>query len=308
MPAVASVGLLLMGAGCSSAGKTTSAAATAGAATTAPTSNPEWKSITYRGVSMSVPGSWPVVDGEHYPGCSFPPDPTVYLGPTYSAPSCAARGPGLAPRQDGVWAQPAPDQPQPDSATTMAVGGQTAYIYPSSPNSPTTSVWFHGLDIQVGLGRDPVWSERILASLSWTPSRPDSPVEGACPTGTRSMAMPAPQTASTSIPLEAGNSVLSPPAPGQHPEAPAAEIWQAYLRLNQPSAPGATAQLLYGLYSAKTPATMNPDGTVTPQYQQVPVWVVYVTPARTPLGDCGPTIIAPFNAANGQSLDLTIEG
>ena len=81
--------------------------------------------VSYHGVHLSVPATWPVVDGNHTSSCGgpFPSTPTAFVGPQDNPPtSCAYAPPG--PPRDGVGIQPdnPPDNPPPGTTSETPSG------------------------------------------------------------------------------------------------------------------------------------------------------------------------------------------
>lgn len=154
-----------------------------------------FKQVSYHGVHLRVPTSWPVIDAMHAPWCGgpFPLTPTVYIGSHGNlAPSCPAilpRGPG----HDGAWLQLG--QPPADARSVVLAGGTV--VREERITGPwrdrLVQLWYHGVQIEIGIGPNRETSEEILRSVGYTPGRPDTKAAGVCPRRSGPASMPAPR-------------------------------------------------------------------------------------------------------------------
>jgi hypothetical protein len=62
--------------------------------------------------------------------------------------------------------------------------------------------------------------------------------------------------------------------------------------------------MYFGSYSAQSPATINPDNSATPLYQNVPTWLIQGDSLKTAYGSCSMVVAAPYNANTGQGMSL----
>lgn len=306
--AAASVALV----GCGSAARLSRPAAT-------PSSAPRpasevTRTVWYRGVGLSVPAGWPVIDGAHFRlGCSSAFEgqaDRVFLGPTYQGgPSCPAQGPNWTPPPaDGVWMQAEAAPPAGETPTTLP-GGQVLELATAASRS-AVSLWFHGVSVEIGTGADPGLGTRILDSITYRPDATDTPVLGRCPPPDPTPPpMPAPDRVTAALALPGHDAQLLPEPPGVRPTVGPASVWA---NLFHDFRGGFAGPLRWGIhfgsYSASTPATMNPDGSTTPQYQGVPTWLIEGTGVGTAFGPCGITVVAPYNAVTGQPMGLETIG
>lgn len=214
-----------------------------------------FKLVSYHGVHLRVPTSWPVIDAMHAPWCGgpFPVTPTVYIGSHGNlAPSCPAvlpRGPG----HDGAWLQLG--QPPADARPVVLAGGTV--VREERITGPwrdrLVQLWYHGVQIEIGIGPNRETSEEILRSVGYTPGRPDTKAAGVCPRRTGPASMPAPQRLRRRLTAEFGDITMTPPLPGDHPVMPAAQAW----RDSGAKSAFERYRLLLVRYSSKYPAAPN---------------------------------------------------
>ena len=127
------------------------------------------KIVTYRGVSASVPASWPVIDLTGRPGCVRYDVHAVYLGePTES--TCPSRVVGhVETLQLTTDAQATGRGPVPGSANTTGVhiSGGTATVpdlQVHNSSSPLVAI--------VSTGTDHALASRVASSVRWSSSAP----------------------------------------------------------------------------------------------------------------------------------------
>ncbi len=260
--------------------------------------------VTLNGVQLSVPAAWPVLGGNNTPLCggNWPANPTVYLGVQPEASiSCPAQPNRPAPRQfNGAWLHP----------QTAATPGLSAYKLPSgqevqeaTPYSagPGTSLLFHGVWLFIGQATSTTQAQSILSSLAYHPNQPDTSASMTCATNPAYNQMPTPQSLTHQMVIQDGNITLDPPHPGDQASVPASVAW------NDPQGsleklPTDTYQLFLARYSAKFPATVQPNGSTIPDEQSVLAWVLYATPLTSTNSTCGSPAVSAYDAHTGQRL------
>ncbi|MDE3206270.1 MAG: hypothetical protein KGQ66_18840 [Acidobacteriota bacterium] len=260
--------------------------------------------VGLNGIQVAVPAAWPVLGGNNTPICdgSWPANPTVYLGVQPEASiSCAAQPNTPAPRQfNGVWLQP----------QTAATPGLSAYQLPSgqevqetTPYSagPGTNLLFHGVWVFVGQATSAAQAQSILASLAYHPNKPDTSASLSCATNPAYNQMPAPQRLTHQMIIEYGNITLDPPHPGDRASVPASIAWNGP-QGSLEDLPTNTYQLFLARYSAKFPATVQPNGSTVPEEQSVLAWVLYATPLTSTNHTCGSPAVSAYDAHTGQRL------
>lgn len=268
------------------------------------------KQLSYRGVQMTIPAAWPVIDGAHalftcssvFAGQSD----RAFLGASYrGTPSCPMVT--KVPPADGVWMQPGGRTPQGRARTLPA--GQHVY-FSDSPRQLAVTVWYHRVLIRVGVGPNPSIERAILASLRYNRTERDTAVRGRCPApNPRPLAMPTPTRVTALEAVDGHNGHLRPAPANVGPEVSAAAVWQRFLHDTGNGVPGAIHwSITYGRYSAATPARRSRDGGWTPIYRDVPTWLIQGKGIPTHYGSCGITVIAPYNADTAHSMGLTTTG
>lgn len=260
--------------------------------------------VSLNGVQVTVPTSWPVLGGNNTPICegNWPANPTVYLGVQPEAGiSCAAHPNGPAPRQfNGVWLQP----------QTAATPGLSAFKLPSgqevqeaTPHSagPGTYLLFHGVWVFVGQATSVAQAQSILASLAYHPNKPDTSASMSCATNPSYNQMPTPQRLTHQMVIQYGNITLDPPHPGDQATVPASLAWNGP-QGSLEDLPTNTYRLFLARYSAKFPATVQPNGSTVPEEQSVLAWVLYATPLTSANRTCGSPAVSAYDAHTGQRL------
>jgi hypothetical protein len=194
-----------------------------------------------------------------------------------------------------------------DATPTTLPGGQAVYLS-TYPDAAEVTLWYHGVSIQIGIGPNPAVERDILDSIAFDPSAPDTDVLGRCPApGPNPPTMPVPTTLTAPLALD-GNVQMQPEPTNIRPRVSAASVW-ASLFDNGPRFSGPLQwSIVFGSYSAQTPATINPDGSTTPKYSGVPTWLIRGEGVTTPYGPCGITVLAPYNAESGQSMGMETIG
>ncbi|MEO7752243.1 MAG: glycoside hydrolase domain-containing protein [Terracoccus sp.] len=180
------------------------------------------KTVTYRGVSVSVPATWPVVDLDADPTrCVRLDEPVVYVGTAGAQQDCPAH---LVGRAETVWLHRSTGSTRAATSAPSTVGSLTARSQ-RNRTSATKQAWFTGPDVTV----DATWSsdeplvDAVLASATPT-AGPVAPA----PAPSSST----PQTPQTSAPAApASPSVPAPtPAPTDAPRATTSAASRALTR------------------------------------------------------------------------------
>ncbi|MDT4944445.1 MAG: hypothetical protein QOH14_1178 [Pseudonocardiales bacterium] len=264
------------------------------------------RQVYYRGVGLTVPAAWPVIDGAHARHtCSSVfagQADRVFVGVSYQlVPSCAY-SPGPFQKADGVWLQTQPERPTDEPPTTLP-GGQVIY-QSTRARSEVVDVWYHGVSIELGIGTDATIEHAILDSISYDTTAPDTALRGQCPAPDPAPTpMPTPVRITSTLTLDQGQAQLVPEPTSVTPKVSAAAVWANYLHdWGGGSSAPIVWHLYFGGYSSLTPATINPDGSTTPENRGGPTWLVYGEGAMTSEGPCGPTITTAFNANTGRSV------
>jgi hypothetical protein len=249
-----------------------------------------WRTVSYHGVQFKVPDTWPSVAAAHMEACGgpFPTRPTVFVG-RYTGPVESCPMPDVLDQaaNNGVWVQPGSPSGVP-TETVITPSGQVVRLGEGNV-SPVLTLWYHGDQVDIGLGGDLVDARAIFDSLRYAPTAPPTPVAGACPTTTQT-AMPHPERLRSRLVLDDGDPpyVLTPPASGQRAAIAAATVW----RRDGGRLPGDS----YHLYLAR----LSSSGP--PAYHDVLAWIVYATPKVTAQGACNLYSFDSFNAATGTEL------
>jgi hypothetical protein len=268
------------------------------------------KTITFNGVQLAIPATWPVIDGAHAAySCSstfLRQADRAFLGASMQpAPSCAVSN--TSPPANGVWLQPGGSTPPPQTPRTLP-GGQKVYLSTDTRASAVT-VWYRDVSIQIGIGADPGVERAILDSITYSSDTATSAVLGRCPAVENSPAMPTPVRLAAPLTLADDSGVMEPEPAYSEPRVSAATVWNSFVRGSGTNLGGALRwSIIFGSYSAQTPAQINPDGSTTPEYHDVPTWLIQAKAAQTAYGPCGITVFAPYNADTGQSMGQTTLG
>ena len=271
------------------------------------------KHVTFMGVQLTIPATWPVIDGAHAGyTCSsafLGQSDRVFLGVSYRvAPSCAGPPSRVTPPPaDGVWMQPGGSTP-PQQASTTLTGGQQVYL--STETASAVGLWYHDVLIQIGIGPDPAIERMILDSITYRATSATSSVLGRCPTPVPSPPpLPAPTRVITPLVLQDSNGQLEPEPGTIQPKVSAATVWDSFLQGSGWNVSGALEwSVVFGSYSAQTPAHIKPDNSTTPFYTNVPTWLIEGKGIQTDYGSCGVTVLAPYNADTGQSMGMLTIG
>jgi hypothetical protein len=157
-----------------------------------------WKVISYDGVNVDVPSEWPVVDGMHTDLCGgpFPDTPTAFVGPNLnSALSCPYIP---SPARYGAWVYPS-GSPDGGGPTINISDHKVAEVYPSYwSESRVEDLWYHGVEIEVGMGPDAHLVQQIVHSIGFKRGIPNTRSSGVCGTQAHPDAMPFPERLSRS--------------------------------------------------------------------------------------------------------------
>jgi hypothetical protein len=260
-----------------------------------------WQLVRYHGVQVRVPTAWPVVNGIHAGPCfPFNSGPTVYLGPSYGDPTCP---PGISKPAAGVWLQPgaAPS----DTRLVQTAAGATVAEYKGRQTGNLGLLWYHQVQILIGVGPDPRLTKAIIASLRYLPGPPDTKAAGNCRRFAN--AMPRPRRLVRRMVVDRGTTTLAPPPKSARPAMPAARAW----RDAGPKVPFDRYHIFLTLYSSEYPATPNADGSTTPLNHDVLAWVIYATPATKAAAPgllCGGWELDAYDALTSQGIILSSYG
>jgi hypothetical protein len=257
------------------------------------------KLVSYHGVHVDVPSSWPVLTGMQTGFCGgpFPASPTAFVGPQLNgAPSCPALLPADQPRHDGVWLVPEKQRPRGTSKKTSK--GKVVLDEGQTWNGSVNSYWYHGVSMEIGIGPDPKVATAILDSIGFTPHAVDTRAEDQCVFSAHPNAMPTPERLTKPLILDRGQVTLDPAPPSAYPIVSASTVWQQGLSKE----PFERPRLIFALYSAKLPAKLNANGSLTPLDQYVLAWVVYSVPRSPKIPGCGGWGDTVFDATTGQQV------
>ncbi len=205
--------------------------------------------------------------------------------------------------------QPGGSKPPDETPTTLPTG-QAIYLSTDS-RSGSVTVWYHRVSIQIGIGPDRAVERAILNSLAFAPTAPDTAVLGRCPAPPPRLPL-MPVTARVTSPLAVGNgdAHIQPEPPNVHPRVSASAVWANFLHdFGGGSFVGPLRwSIVFGAYSADTPAHLNADGTTTPEFHDTPTWLIQGEGIKTAYGPCGITVIAPYNGDSGKGMGLETIG
>jgi hypothetical protein len=271
-----------------------------GVATLAPSAPKGWRLVSYRGVHITVPDSWPIVDGMHalYCGDPFPTTPTAFVGPQEGpGPGCPPSI-GPEPARDGAWLRPEGTPAPPDAHPVTTTSGQSVLEELPGTNGSVENLWYHGILVEVGIGPTPDVAKTIVNSIGFASNVSDTAASGVCPRSPNPMAMPTPQREDQTARLNRGEVTLDPPLPSDQPAVTATQIWNE----SGPKSPFDLYHVILARYSASFPAHQNPDGSLTPLSQHQLAWVIYATPLGTAVADCGGYGADVFDALTGQGI------
>lgn len=138
---------------------------------------PGWRTVSYRGVSLQFPASWPVVDlGAHPAACPRLDVHAVYLGTAGPHPACPASG--LAAKTENVQITAAvPGTPEVLTATrAVTVGGVAARTNPAAALGHTITDVFpaSGMLVDLSYGRNPALVRRVQSTIKVAAGSPRS--------------------------------------------------------------------------------------------------------------------------------------
>jgi hypothetical protein len=258
------------------------------------------KVVSYKGVHVDVPAGWPVVDGMHtlFCGGPFPVTPTAFVGPNDNgAPSCPALRADQLPSRDGVWLQSGMPPSTGTEPVTTPAGRSLLEALPDSSSSDVEELWYHGVDIRIGVGPDPHASRAILESIGYTGGAPDTPASGVCARTTDPTIMPTPERLTTTLELERGAITLAPPLASDAATTSPQQVWKE----SGPDQWFEHYYLILARFTSKFPATVGPNG-LTPLEQNVLAWVTYSVP-NTPTSGCGGWGVLAYDAHTGKNIE-----
>lgn len=140
----------------------------AGPAAAAVAAHPRWRTVTYAGVSLRVPASWPVLDLARHPRtCPRLDVHAVYLGAPGPAPLCPA---GLAGKTTAVLVEPArtgsPDLRQ--ATRRVVIGGRPARTSPDAARTHTIIdvLPSAGVEISLSYGGSPALARSVEKTIA----------------------------------------------------------------------------------------------------------------------------------------------
>ena len=263
------------------------------------------RTVSFRGVQVSIPAAWPVVDAAHLsPTCASPFDgqsDKAFVGATAQIVLL-----GCTPRPaskkvaavDGVLMTPI-EQPTSRGGTPTTLPGGEQVDLLTARNQTYVEFVFHQVQIEIGIGADPRVEHSILDSIVYRPGRRDTSVLGPCPASTVSPAMPGPARATKTIDLVDNVRALWPPPAGVQSAISASIAWRAAQRgLGSYAMLGGAASprwsLTFGLVANRS-ARQPVHGT--------PAWLVQAAPAHTDEGYCGSLVMVLINAATGAVIE-----
>lgn len=253
------------------------------------------KLVSYHGVHVDVPSSWPILTGMQTGFCEgpFPATPTAFVGTQLNGPpSCPYIG--HPPKRYGVWlqAEAAP------SGTRLRTSSGQVVLEEGPTNGTVNSYWYHGVLVEIGNGPDPKAATALLNSIGFTPHAVDTRAEDQCVFSAHPNAMPIPERLTKPLIFDQGQVTLDPAPLSAHPVVSASTVWKRTL----PEEPFERPRLIFALYSAKLPAKLNANGSLTPLDQNVLAWVVYSVPRSPKTPGCGGWGDTVFDATTGQQL------
>jgi hypothetical protein len=265
-----------------------------------PAARPGFRVVSFHGVHVQVPASWPVVDGMHTGFCAgpFPDTPTAFVGPQDNgAPGCPAMPALLAKKRNGVWLQVG-DRPDNAQAFTTP-SGEVVLEDLTSRQLNMRYVWFRQIALTIGIGTDARVAQAIVDSIGFTAGVADTPAAGVCARIADPNAMPAPERLATRLVLENGNSTLDPPRPADQATMTPEQAWTD----SGSKQDFEHFRLVLARYSAQTPANQQPDGTLIPEHQDQLMWIVLSAPNSPEIQGCGGWGYHLFDARTGQDLE-----
>ncbi|MGH3185301.1 MAG: hypothetical protein ACRDOE_25825, partial [Streptosporangiaceae bacterium] len=189
-----------------------------------------------------------------------------------------------------------PGTPPPDATPMTTPSGETVLAASPPPSGPFKVLWFHEVQIEIGIGPDPSVATAILDSIGFIPGTPDTPAAGVCERSANPDAMPTPERLAQPLMLDQGGVTLDPPAPTDQAIMTASQAWSQ----GGPKSPFQKHRLLLTRYSARLPARVNSNGSLTPENQNELAWVIYSVPFSMIAG-CAGWSLDMFDARTGQA-------
>jgi hypothetical protein len=251
-----------------------------------------WRLVSYRGVEVDVPSTWPTVASSHVAFCTGPfgSAPTAFVGPQPTdVPSCPAVLPEDDPHYNGVWLTPGADLGSPSRSITTPSGQHLRLATATWDQvTPLLFLSYRGETIELGLGPDPDIARAVLDSIRYHAGATDTPVGGSCPTWIRT-AMPTPRRVTAKETL-GGLERLLPAGAGAQPRVSAASVWASVA--GDHARPGLTYQLLLAR-------------VIPPERHPSPVlaWIVYGVGTTTRYGNCGGRTATAVDAETGKTIE-----
>jgi hypothetical protein len=128
------------------------------------------QTVSYHGVQVTVPGTWPVIDLRLHPGACVRLDQVaVYLGSSQSQSNCPAHAVG---RTDTIWLRDAPSgRTDPLTSQHEKVGSLNALVG-VSPISHDTLARFvaQSVELEATWGKNSLTIDKVLASAGTLPA------------------------------------------------------------------------------------------------------------------------------------------
>jgi hypothetical protein len=259
-----------------------------------------WHTVSLGGVGLQVPSDWPIEDGAltGFCGAPFPSMAAVFIGPSYSGGMTCVDLPQRRPRpSEGLWLQRSAVQGSALVSSTLPDGQKVEKLrYPGYEAELVEDFFFHGVEVQVGEGKDPSVTARILRSLTYSPSRPDTAVPRPCALSPEPNTPTGPRVVTTTMRLDRAAAVLSPPEHGQTPVVTAAEAFR-----NISTGPLAHSEILLGRFSFN--GTVDPH-TLQPVFHGQLAWVLYTESNSPTIQGCGGWGFYAVDATTGQNSGL----
>jgi hypothetical protein len=157
--------------------------------------------------------------------------------------------------------------------------------------------WYHGLQVELGIGADPEVAADIFNSVTYKPGTANTAVGDACRLSLHPGTRPAPVRLAHRLVLDRGGVVLTSPGPSQ-PAMSARRAWAA----SGPKSSLETYEIILARYSAELPARLGPHGKLEPLDENVFAWVVYASPETPGISGCGGWGVDVFNARTGGAI------
>jgi hypothetical protein len=259
-----------------------------------------WHTVSLDGVGLEVPSDWPIEDSARtgFCGTPFPTMPAVFIGPSYSGGMpCLAFHYNAQGRAKDFGCNGSAVQASALVSATLPDGQRVQQLrYPGSQAELVEDFFFHGVEVEVGEGKDPGVTARILRSLTYSPSRPDTAVPRPCALSPEPNTPTGPRVVTTTMRLDRGAAVLSAPRLGQTPLVTAAEAFRTVS-----TGPLGHSEILLGRFSFNR--TVEPH-SFQPAFHGQLAWVLYRQPNSPTIQGCGGWGLYAVDATTGQNSGL----